>query len=233
MAGHRSALQSFEEGTQLRALRGQLDNPRFVLDGVGALLVSTSQQAFRDERLGSVKWKTRDQTGMVPNWPGILSDLSAGRAKPPQRRFEKGKVLSDGGALRRSVSWRVVSGDTVEAGSNLPYAAVLHSGGESKTVTITRTMQDRLSDLIDGAEGRAKKAAAREWTVGTTDKQMKAAVRAHQAGTLYGRLRWLLDPALQGQRLTVKHPPRPIVGVPAELVEKVEEFFGVTIRKGA
>lgn len=203
----------------LKALGAALDRPEPILNSVGALLVMQSGKAFREERMGGVKWKTRAETKMVPNWPGILADFAAGKSAPPARRLEKGKVLQDTGRLKSSVSWRIVNQDTVEAGSNLPYAAVLHSGGESQTVTVTKLVQERLWKWIKSRRAGAKRANASD----------KTKDKADQANTLT----WLLNKNLTGQRLTVKHPPRPIVGVPKELTQKVEEFFGVTIKKGA
>lgn len=221
------------EGSGLRLLREVVERPRAVLVGIGALLVRTSQRAFREQRMGKAVWKSRGETGMNPNWPAILADFAAGKSAPPERRFQDRPALVDRGDLKRSVTFRVVSDDTVEAGSNLPYAAVLHSGGESKTPTITKAIQDRLSDWIDKALGRGQRAAKRQWGVGTTDAQMARDAKAVKRGQVANKLQWLLNPQLQGQALTVRHPPRPIVGLPDELVREVESLFGVTIRKGA
>lgn len=221
------------EGDGLRLLRETVDRPRAVLTGIGALLVRTSQRAFREQRMGNVSWKSRGETGMNPNWPAILADFAAGKASPPERRFQDRPALADRGDLKRSVTFRVVGDDTVEAGSNLPYAAVLHSGGESQTVTITKAIQDRLSDWIDKMIGRGQRAAKRQWGVGTTDKQMASAAKSVKRGGVANKLQWLLNPSLQGQALTVKHPPRPIVGLPDDLVREVESLFGITLRKGA
>lgn len=227
-------LRSFDEGTRLAALRGALEDPRFVLTGVGALLVSESNKAFREERLGAIAWKSRDETKMNPNWPGILADFAAGKAAPPARRFQGRPVLTDTGLMRRSVASRVVSHDTVEAGSMLPYAAVLHAGGESKTVPITKAVQDRLWKWIKSKIGGAKRAQKALVKVkGDNALQTNTRDRKAKEASVAGRLRWLLSPSLTGQRLTIKHPARPIVGLPKQLVKDIEGLYGTAIQKGA
>lgn len=221
------------EGDGFRALRDAVERPEAVLKGVGALLVRTAQRSFREQRLGSVGWKSRGETGMNPNWPGILSDFAAGRSAPPDRRFQDRPVLTDTGNLKRSITFRLVDRETVEAGSMLSYAAVLHSGGDSKTVTITKAIQDRLSDWIEKKVGAGQRSGKRQWKVGTSDKRMASDAKAVQRWQAANRLQWLLDPSLQGQALTVRHPPRPFMGTPPDLVREVEALFGVTIRKGA
>lgn len=223
---------ALNEGSRLRMLRGLFDDPRALLTAMGALTVKQSQRAFREQRMGNVRWKTRGDTRMNPNWPAILADMAAGRASVPERRFRDSPVLVDTGMLKRSVTWRLVGRDTVEIGSNLPYAGVLHAGGESKTVPITKAVQDRLSDWIDRTFKRGQRAAKRKWSVGTTPQQMARDAKAQQRGSVALRLQWLLNPSLRGQRLTVRHPPRPIVGFPPDLVREIEREVGVKVRAG-
>lgn len=219
------ALEALDEGTRLRALRGALEDPRSVLEGVGALLVGRSQRAFREQRMASIKWKTRGETKMNPNWPGILRDFHEGKSSPPPRRFQPGPVLVDRGMLRRSVNFRVLSRDTVEAGSNLPYAGVLHAGGESETVPITATIQSNLWKWIKSKVGGAKRSARKAGKDKTPESRSKAADKLAVAESAL-RLKWLLNKNLTGERLTIKHPARPIVALPDDLVRDIESIYG-------
>lgn len=297
MAPRPVGLEAFSEGTRLRALREAFADPRFVLNGVGALLVKEGQKAFREERMGTVRWKTREETGMVPNWPAILKDLSEGKT-PPARRMSRGNTLTDTGMLRGSLAWRVVARDTVEAGSMLPYAGVLHSGGESKTVQITLSVRERLWKWIKGLTGardramtapdrrekREVSAAVRDdvhlerlkldlarskaayagqrvpkgererrqelqqriktrrdelkrlastYSDPMTAKEVSVAVKARQKAAMAEKLRWLLNPHLVGQRLTVRHPARPIIGLPPGLVDEIETIYGRSVGRVA
>jgi phage gpG-like protein len=218
MATRPVGFESFTEGTRLRAVRMSLDDARFALEGIGALVVSQSQRAFQMQRLGNATWKSRGDTGMNPNWPAILADLSAGRT-PPDRRFRDRPALMDRGTLRNSIAKRIVDSTSVEVGSRLPYAAVLHAGGESQSVPITQELQGKLWKWIKARRGGAKRSGASEST------------KARGAGA--DKLRWLLNPHLRGTRLTIEHPARPIVGLPRQLVADIESLYGRRIAEVA
>lgn len=225
-----SPAEVFNEGSRFRALRGAFENPRQILTAIGVLTMKESQRAFREERLGSARWKSRGETGMNPNWPAILRDFALGRSAPPARRFQDRPVLYDTGLLKKSVTFQLVGSDTVVVGSNLHYADALHAGRETKTDPITRQVQDRLEEWIDKTQAKGNRARKRKWKTGTTPKQMASAARAAQMGDVAGRLRWLLSPSLRGQTLTVKHPARPIVGLPKSLIAEIEKEVGVVVR---
>ena len=48
-----------DPGDRLRRFKASLDNSRWILTGIGALLEAASMRAFREEKMGDVKWKTR------------------------------------------------------------------------------------------------------------------------------------------------------------------------------
>lgn len=185
-----------DEGTKLRALRTSLEDPRFVLSGIGALIVAQTDKAFDEERMGKVKWKTREETGMVPNWPAVLAHFSDKTTDPPRRNMSNVDTLTGTGHLRGSFAFRITNQDTVEAGTTVPYAAVLHEGGESRSARITKTVQNRLEAWITKTGGAAEE------------------------------LRWLLAPDLQGEQLPIQHPARPLVGIPPELVADIKTIYG-------
>lgn len=286
----------FVEGTRFAALRGALERPaERILPGIGAMLVAETQKAFREERFGVVRWKSRGDTGMNPNWPGILSDFARGKT-PPERRFQDRPVLRDNNLLARSFAWRVIGQNTVEEGTMLGYADVLHTGGESKATTITKAIQTRLWEWmkkLGGAEKRAEAAPQkredREARGAVKDDPqiagLKAALtaskRAYQgqkvppgerqrrqqiqmqitarkrvvdaaargkiepmtgaeAGKVASaraknerakKLGWLLNPKLVGVARTIKHPTRPMVGLPPQLVKDIEGLYGLTVRR--
>lgn len=218
-------LEAFDEGTRLRAFRELVENPRFVLTGIGALLVERSERAFAEQRMGSIRWKSRGDTKMNPNWPAILRDFHEGRTTPPGRRLKPQPVLVDRQMLRRSFSYRVITGDTVEAGTVLPYAGVLHAGGESKTVPVTAVIQQKLWKWIQSVTGRAMRSAKKAGKDKTPQARAKASDDLKAAEGV-ASLKWLLNKSLVGQRLTVKHPARPMVGLPPDLVADIEGLYG-------
>lgn len=244
------AFESYDEGARLRRLSVALEDPRWILTGIGALLESASQRAFREERMGAIKWKTRDETGMVPNWPAILAHFAAKSTAPPNRNFHAKNTLIGTGRLAGSIKSRVVGEDTVEVGTNVPYGKALHEGGESETVKITEALQNRMWDWMKKVIGRsvtkkgkvstkASRAAKRYENAkakygADSEKAQKAgasAARASKAAVHVEKLRWLLNKNLRGEQLTVKHPKRPLVGLPPDTAREIEKRYGARVRR--
>jgi phage gpG-like protein len=159
--GAGDGFEAFDQGARMRRLSSSLEDPRWILTGIGALLLSASQRAFREEKMGKIKWKTRDETKMVPNWPAIVGHFSTKASAPPARNFHGQHTLTGTGRLRGSMAFRLVGEDTVEVGSNVPYAKALHEGGESETPTITKALQKRLWEWMKTRVGYGKNAKAR------------------------------------------------------------------------
>lgn len=294
MAGPLPTIAVFDEGTRLGALRGLFSNPRFLLEQIGALALSETMAAFRNQRFGNVPWKSRGETGMNPNWPAIIRDLAQG-GTPPSRRFDDRPALVDKNILGRSFSWKIIRQDTVEIGTMHRYADALHAGLPTKTDVVTKSVQQRLYEWMKKTkadlgramaapqrrENREKKqalkadsevkaltaaieASKRTWAGGKvpkhererrqrlaaklkdrkrvvanaavarseemTEGEMKRYGKALRAADGADRIRWLLSSKYTGQRITISHPARPMVGVPRTLVEKIEVLVGVKVR---
>jgi len=133
---------------------GRIRDKTGLLNAAGALLVRTSQQSFVDQRLGDKVWphryQYRDPEPFV-NVAGVVADFRMGRTRPPNRRFERRPALSDTGRLRQSVSYRVFGGDSVEAGSAVPYAAK-HQHGGKETQPIDVSTKERLWAWLKGQD---------------------------------------------------------------------------------
>lgn len=173
----------FEEGRQLRILRELLEDPEPILTMIGALGVAESHKAFREQAMGDVKWKTRDETGMNPNVPAVIRDLTTSSTIKP-RRFQGSPVMIDSGRGRRSVAWEILDANTVQWGTNLGYMNDLHAGNETESDPITATVQSRLWKLM----GRARKFEARTSKEGVSKTESNQGFAAAKKG----------DPAYQG-----------------------------------
>jgi hypothetical protein len=119
----------------LSGLRERLKNPGGLLKAIGLLLVAQGQAAFKNKRLGDEPWPTRYPEMPEPfiNKAGALSDLLRGQ-KVKDRRLDREPVLFDRGQLFRSLNFRVVDANTVEAGAYGPaatYGAQHNVGGTS------------------------------------------------------------------------------------------------------
>lgn len=95
----------------LDELKRRVENPRPALKAVGAIMLAQSQKAFRDQRLGDVRWPKQypDQSpaGFL-HIAGALSDLNEG-GEPKSSRFQRGPALLDTGGLLKDLSERAIS----------------------------------------------------------------------------------------------------------------------------
>lgn len=99
------------------------------LQAVGSFLLSEAQTAFRRGGWrGGTRWPMRG----VPNVAGIVRDLERGGTTLKNRRMQRQPVLMDTGRLRGSISMRIdTERQSVEVGTNVPYARTHQRGGQS------------------------------------------------------------------------------------------------------
>lgn len=189
-------MSDVEKGAKIRRIEGNLENPAAALKQVGILMVAESQQAFRDQKLGDKVWDARGPINIM----GIIADFHAGKKEPAARRFERRPVLMDTGRLRASIAYQLVSNDTVEVGSNLPYAATQHHGGESESKPINEQVRSALNAWLK------------------------------KKGKPYRRsLGWLLNKKFRDKTITTTVKARPIVAVTKQTIEDVQEVVRVKI----
>lgn len=132
----------------------RLENPTSILKQIGALGVSASQLAFRQQRLGNIPWPERypNQKGKKINLAGALMDWNAG-GKVKARRFKDRPALSDTRDGFRSIKDRIVSQDTVEWGSNLEYMARQHAG-KASSQKVTEGAKERIARFVKTKRGK-------------------------------------------------------------------------------
>lgn len=186
----------FERGAKFVRLERNLEKPDAALRQIGTLMVAESQQAFREQKHGKNPWDKR----RVPNIMGIIADFHAGVRTPPARRFEARPALRDTGRLAGSIDYKLVADNVVEVGSNLPYAAVLHSGGTVESKPITEQVRTLLAEFLRGPG------------------------KAHRKS-----LGWILNPKFAGRTIRGKVPARPIVGITKQTIDDVLEVVAVKI----
>lgn len=133
-----------------KRMRERLNDPTPILKKIGALLVADSQQSFKSQRLGKIRWRRRS----VPNVAGLVHDFAKGRKAPKPRRFNERPALMDTGALSRSISFDVQGTKSVVVGSRLKYAKLHQTGGVSRTERITKEVQSRLADWLKTSSGK-------------------------------------------------------------------------------
>ena len=139
---------TFELGGKLRAVRGELIDPKRILKQIGALVEAEGQAAFKDQAFDGKRWKPRAEINVY----GILSDFAKGGVKqPPKRRFgDTDKTLMDTGDLKRSVVAGEPMGDMIEIGSKQRYASTHQFGGKIESVKITDDVRTGLMKWLNG-----------------------------------------------------------------------------------
>ena len=86
---------TFKKGAKVGRIEKNLDNPKAALEQIGVLMVAESQRAFKEQQFGAKKWDQRAPVNVF----GIIADFHiGGRAKPPERRFDRRPALIDTGA---------------------------------------------------------------------------------------------------------------------------------------
>lgn len=119
-------------------------SPLAILKQIGAVLVANAQKRFKDQSFDN---KTPWQERQTPNAMGVISDLLRGK-DPPDRRLQGRPALIDTGQTRNSIDFRILGPNELEYGSNLPHAGVLHAGGQTKSLPVTKEVKDGLAKLI-------------------------------------------------------------------------------------
>jgi phage gpG-like protein len=149
----------------ISVVQGAIRDPNFILKAVGAVLLETSQKAFREQRLGSIRWKRRYPSQRPPliNIAGSLQDFGK-RASPKARRFVGRPVLADTGLLRLSLSPKkggninIKGRNVVEVGSTVPYASTMQNGGLS-VQPVTSAQKKKMAKWMSKLRGARRKIA--------------------------------------------------------------------------
>ena len=138
---------------QVAEIRARLKNPEPALRAVGALMVAASQLAFRQQRLGDIKWPERYPNQQEPfiNIAGMLADLNQGSAIK-ERRFQRRPALIDRGQLRDSVTF-AASSTSVRVGSSKDYAAI-HQHGLVSTLKVSPSVKKGVVKFLRSARGK-------------------------------------------------------------------------------
>ena len=186
---------TFKKGAKVERIEKNLADPHAALKKIGVLMVAESQRAFKEQQFGAKKWDQRAPVNVF----GIIADFHAGRTKPPDRRFDQRPALRDTGRLASSIAYQV-TGNVVEVGTNLDYAAVHQTGGETESKPLTETVQKKLSRWLK-----------------------------RQSTELQRRLGWLTDEERRGDTLTQTVPARPFIGITDDTRKKVKKAVGVEI----
>lgn len=127
------------KGSRVEILGKNLKNPVALLKKIGILMVAKTQRAFSEQKRGQFSWPER----WTPNMPSVLRDLASG-PNIKARRFDGRPALVDTGRLRGSISYRQTGKQSIEFGTNVPYARLQQEGG-SQSIPITKQIRRNLS----------------------------------------------------------------------------------------
>lgn len=186
---------TFRPGAKVKRLEKKLAEPKEALKQIGVMLVAESQAAFKAQEFNRRRWPARSSVNVF----GIIADFHQGRRKPPARRFETRPALRDTGRLASSIAFQI-SGNVVEVGTNLAYAAVHQTGGETESKPLTAKVQEAI--------GR--------WLKSQPDEMQE-------------RLGWLTSPNATDETLRMRVPARPFIGLTAKSRKDIRKTLGVKV----
>jgi len=226
---HAAPGAEFNPGRRLEALAENLRDPRRFLTRAGLVLAERARHAFDIgvQARGGYAWPAR----AVPNVIGILDDLAHDK-NPPPRRWDPRPAGVDKGLLKGSLNAQavhLVSGDTVEVGTNAEGAGLIQHGGEVD-VEVDATLKGKVKGYLARAGTSAKRANSKAGNaVNRGDEAAfptlasKAVAATARAGDLENALRWLTAPKVTG--FTAKVPARPYLAITDEDVEDLSHLW--------
>ena len=140
-------------------LKRAMDDTSPLMRQCGALMLATSQEAFRLQRLGEREWPAKYPGMSEPfiNIAGALEDWNSGRKSPKPSRFQARPANVDEG-LRGGV-WGSLTFDTAKdsarTGTNKEYGPRINRGGTSAQI-ITSGAKAAIKDWLFTKRGKPK-----------------------------------------------------------------------------
>lgn len=193
----------------LARLRRELEDTSPLMKQLGAIMVSASQKAFREQRYGGEKWAPRYPNQGLPkfNVAGALADFKSGRRSPKPVRFDDRPALVDEGmrgGLWGSISSRVDGPFTVSVGTSKTYASLMQEGGTS-IISYDNATKERILDWLYTKRNRP-----------IPGKVKKATPRAGR----WDYVKYLRPLTAKGRNaLVTRVNPRPFLGIHEQLAE--------------
>lgn len=213
----------------LARLGKTLDNPQRILVGIRGILKAQSQDCFKRQAFGEIKWPARYPSQRSPklNVAGAVQDL----AKKPRikaHRFQDRPALIDTGILRRDITSVIKpasTGDYVQLGVSKTYAKVHQQGGETRA-PITQTIRDNLKIFLKSL--RTKRGGYKQ----PGKKYAKALATQGLSGgeVMYKAVRKRLGFLFKVNELVTKVNARPFLGITDESIRKTERLIIDTLR---
>lgn len=197
---------------QALILKKVLSNPEPILKQIGAVVLAQAQKAFRDQRLGDQIWPAR-YGGRPPhaNIAGIIADFTAGRTRPPARRFQDRPAGIDTAQTLRSLTYSrsvTTEGTTVEIQTNTVGGRAMQEGSESVQL-ITKQVKKLLAEWMRRSRRRVKR-----------EKGRAQPIRAEDYSAL--NLGWLFSK----KSLKTTSAARPFLGITPETERKIIAITG-------
>jgi len=198
------------------------DESRMLYRAAGKALKELIAERFENSGNEGLPWLEQYPTAKEPwiNLAGAVSDWAKGKAEPDAKRFSKQPPLVDSGALKDSMSYRVVD-KGVEVTSNSEYAD-LHNTGGTSVQKITRGMRDKIRKFIASKETRLQRFAS-----GALGPLLPSFVKPEQSPW-----REKLGFLLRADQLSTDLVKRPFMESTPRLEEALAERIEQIVKKG-
>ena len=143
-------------------LRADLADMGPVLAFAGALTVAQAHQAFRDQKLGDVKWPVRYPKQAQPflNIAPVVFRAGQGKAPGADDFIQSPALQGTAGDLYKRTGWKVVGKDAVEVGHPESWSGRFQWGGIGR-IPITETTRRTLGEWLKTKSGKPSKRAVK------------------------------------------------------------------------
>lgn len=219
MADYEVRIGSPEDAARLQA---DLADMTPVLRFAGALTVAQAHQAFRDQKLGDVKWPVRYPRQEQPfiNIAPVVFRAGQGKAPGADDFIQSPALQGTAGDLYKRTGWKLVGKDAVEVGHPEAWSGRFQWGGIGR-IPITDTTRRTLGAWLMTKSGKPSKAqvkfAKKDGITGATVSTTSFGKRSDYAA----KLAFVFDE--KRTELVQLAYPRPWLGMTPKLYAEIEE----------
>lgn len=205
-------LEGLDRRKTLAKLRLLVRSPEHTMYQMALLIVADGQRAFREQRLGDIKWPARYASRGQPhvNTAGVVADFLAGRARPKPIRFvDRPAGIDTAQTLRNLTPGRTISirGHTIYLWAPTEQAKKMQSRNDNDRTSvqmITKGVKELMAAWMKSSRRRVKKAKVRGDKLGNED------VAAKRLGFLFRR-----------DKLRTQAAWRPFFGITSQTARKL------------
>jgi len=202
-------------------LRADLADMGPALRFIGSVTVAQAHQAFRDQKLGDVKWPVRYPKQRSPfiNIAPVVFKAGKGQIPGPDDFLQSPALEGTHGDLYRYTGWKLVGKDAVEIGHPEAWSGRFQWGGIGR-IPITDTTRATLGKWLKTKSGKPSQAAVKFTKRDGVTKEVVGSTSYGKRSDYASKLAFVFDP--KRTELVQLAYPRPWLGMTPKLYEEID-----------